>query len=50
MWRGTRLSKRQREEVEAMIAAAVQKVRDELSDRSTEAIGFKYEPVSDPEE
>ena len=46
----SRLTRAQRKEVEEMITAAVAKLRDELTDRNTEAIGFKYEPVSDFEE
>lgn len=46
----SRLTKKQRAEVEEMVAAAVKALRDELCDRSTEAIGFKYEPVADPDE
>jgi hypothetical protein len=50
MPRATKLTQAQRKEIQEMIAVAVQKVKDELADRDTEAIGFKYEPVSDFQE
>jgi hypothetical protein len=43
---GTSLSQAQRKEVEEMIREALEK----LSEPTIEAIGFKYEPVSDFEE
>jgi hypothetical protein len=50
MPRATKLTQAQRKEIQEMIAAAVKALRDELADRDTEAIGFKYEPVSNFEE
>lgn len=44
------LSKQQRKEVEEIVAAAVQKMKDELASSDVEAIGFKYEPVSNFDE